>query len=194
MKNFINKLFISSLDMKLNPNEKFTLKLLLENPSVTNAEIAKKMGLTPQAVGKIKKQLNTKGLVKKQELVLDYERFGINIFSITLIKIMPKAFKKFGAKGLDKLLQPVNAIHSFVIPQTNVTHAIIYAFRSIQEYENYFKTLQTKLGDLVEIKESYVVSPRSLIKSSSAELFLKLLEDYGKGIMLKPEISELTDT
>ena len=179
--------------MKLNENERFTLKLMLENPEISNAEIAGKLKITPQAVGKIKKQIALKGIIKRNELVLDYEKMGINIFTITLIKIMPKAFKKFKSKELSKLLQPVNAIQSFIIPQTNVTHAIIYAFRNIEEYETYFKTLQTKLGDLIEIKEAYVVSPKSILKTSSAELFLKLLEEHGREKILKPDISELEE-
>jgi len=194
MKKFINRKALYYFRMKLNKNEKFTLTLMLKNPNISNTEIANELKITTQAVGKIKKQLISKGFIKEKELVLDYDKLGIKIFTIALIKIMPKAFNKFKAKELDNLLQPVNVINSYAIPQTNVTHIIIYAFRNIEEYENYFKTLQTKLGDLMEIRETYVVSPKSILKSSSKELFLKILEEYGKEKeMPEPEITELAE-
>lgn len=194
MKKFIKNGRISDFRMKLNDNEKFTLTLMLKNPSISNTEIANKLRISTQAVGKIKKQIISKGFVEKQELVLNYGVIGIKLFAIALIKIMPKAFKKIKAKELNKLLQPVNVIQSYTIPQTTVTHIIIYAFRDVEEYESYFKTLQTELGELIEIRETYVLSPKSILKSSSKDLFLKTLEEYGKEKeMPKPEIVKLTE-
>ncbi|MBN1157661.1 hypothetical protein JXA85_08640, partial [Candidatus Woesearchaeota archaeon] len=77
--------------------------------------------------------------------------------------------------------------------QTSVTHIIIYAFRNVNEYENYFKILQTRLGDLIEIKETFIISPKSVLKSSYRELFHRLLEDYEKEEMIKPEIQGLVE-
>lgn len=179
--------------MKLNKNERFTLMLMIKDSTISNADIAKHLKITTQAVGKIRRQLISKEFIKGQELVLDYEKMGLDLFAIALIKIMPKAFKKFKHKELDKLLQPVNVIYSYTIPQTNVTHIIVYVFRNIGEYDSYFKTLQTQLGEFIEIKETYVFSPNSILKSSSKDLFLKILEEYDKEKLTKPEITKLTE-
>ena len=180
--------------MKLTKNEKFTLRLIMENPNTTNLEIAKKLEITTQAVGKIKKQLIAKRIIKDQEIILDYEKIGLSLFAIALIKIMPKAFKKFKKKDLNKILQPENVIHSFAMPQTNVTHIMIYAFRNIEEYDNYFRALQTELGDFIEIIETYVFSSNSILKSSPKDLFLKVLEEYGKEKELpEPEIIKIEE-
>lgn len=162
--------------MKLTKNEKFVLRLLVVNPSITNNDIAKKIKITSQGVGKIRKQLNEKGIIKSQELSLDYEKLDVNIHAIALIKILPSVFKKFKNNKLDKVLKPINAIRSYAIPETDITHIIIYAFRNIKEYDTYFRSILKEFGDHVEIKHTFVLSSGSIIKSSSKDMFLDVLD------------------
>ncbi len=72
--------------MKLTENEQFALRLLVEDPLITNKDIAKKLKITSQGVGKIRKQLYKKGIIKSHELRLDYEKLGVNILAIAMIK------------------------------------------------------------------------------------------------------------
>lgn len=161
--------------MKLTKNEVFVLKLLVENPSSTNQEISDNLDITPQCVGKIRKQLFEKGYIKTQELGLDYEKLGIDIHAIAMVKILPSVFKKFNNSELDKVLKPINAIRSYAIPETNITHIIIYAFKDIKEYDAYFRNILEEFGDYVEIKHTFVMSSGSVIKSSSTLMFLDVL-------------------
>jgi DNA-binding Lrp family transcriptional regulator len=160
--------------MKLTENEIFVLKLLVEDPSTTNQDIANKIEITSHGVGKIRKQLYEKGLIKTHELSLVYENLGINIHTIALIKILPSVFKKFKHNELDKVLRPINAIRSYAIPETDITH-IIYAFKDIKEYDSYFRKILKEFGDYVEIKHTFVFSSGSIIKSSSKLIFLDAL-------------------
>jgi DNA-binding Lrp family transcriptional regulator len=161
--------------MKLTENEQSALRLLVEDPLITNKDIAKKLKITSQGVGRIRKQINDKGIIKNQELSLDYEKLDINIHAIALIKILPSVFKKFKNNKLDKVLKPVNAIRSYAIPETDTTHIIIYAFRNIKEYDTYFRNILEEFGDYVEIKHIFVLSSGSIIKSSSKDMFLDVL-------------------
>ena len=162
--------------MKLTENERFALRLLVEDPLITNKDIAKKLKITSQGVGKIRKQLYKKGIIKSHELSLDYEKLDINIHAIALIKILPSVFKKFKNNKLDKVLKPINAIRSYAIPETDITHIIIYAFRNIKEYDTYFRNILEEFGDYVEIKHTFVLSSGSIIKSSSKDMFLDVLD------------------
>jgi len=180
--------------MKLTKNEERTLGLILLKPNIKNQEIADKLSLTSQAIGKIKQNLRKKGILKGYEAILDYEKMGIKLFALSLVKIMPKAFRKYEKEEINKMLQPSNVITLFTIPQTNITHIILYAFRDIAEYDNYFRILQSKLAGLIEIKETYVFSNESFIKNSSVDLFFKILSESGKEkempAPLKPKIKE----
>ncbi len=165
---------------KLTKNEVFVLKQLVEDPSTTNQDISDKLDLTPQGIGKIRKQLFEKGYIRTQELGLDYEKLGINIHAIAMVKILPSVFKNFKNNELDKVLQPINAIRSYAIPETDITHIIIYAFKDIKEYDTYFRNILEEFGDYVEIKHTFVLSSRSVIKSSSTLMFLDILNNLEK--------------
>lgn len=162
--------------MKLTENEQFALRLLVEDPLITNKDIAKKLKITSQGVGKIRKQLYKKGIIKSHELRLDYEKLGVNILAIAMIKILPSVFKKFKKNELDKVLKQMNVIRSYAIPETDITHIILYAFRNIKEYDTYFRNILEEFGDYVEIKHTFVLSSGSIIKSSSKDMFLDVLD------------------
>ena len=161
--------------MKLTKNEKRVLKLLVKNPLVINSDVSKKLKITSQAVGKIRKQLYEKGIIKNHELRLDYDKLDINVLAIALVKILPSVFKRFKDNELNKVVRPVNAIRSYAIPETDITHIIIYAFRNIKEYDTYFRNILDEFGDYVEIKHSFVLSSKSVIKSSSMDMLLDVL-------------------
>lgn len=162
--------------MKLTKNEKAALILMVKNPLITNRDIAKKLKITSQGVGKIRKQLYEKGIIKNHELGLDYEKLGVNILAIAMIKILPSVFKRFKKNELDKVLKHMNVIRSYAIPETDITHMILYAFRNIKEYDLYFRDILEKFGDYVEIKHTFVISSGSKIKSSSKDIFMDVLD------------------
>ena len=165
---------------KLTKNETLVLTRLTEDPSITNQEISESLDLSPQGVGRIRKQLFEKQYIRTQELHLDYEKLGINIHAITMLKILPSVFKRFKKSKLDKVLKPINAIRSYAIPETDMTHIIIYAFRDIKEYETYFRNILDEFGDYVEIKHTFVLSSGSIIKSSAKLMFLDVLNKLEK--------------
>lgn len=164
--------------MKLTKNEVEVLKLLIKNPLSTNQDTSNKLEITSQGVGKIRKQLIEKGFIRNQELSLDYEKLGISILTIALIKILPSVFKKFTHNELDKVLRPLNAIRTYAIPETDITHIITYAFRDIKEYDTYFRNILEEFGDYVEIKHSFVLSSGSVLKSSSKPMLQKVLDSW----------------
>jgi Lrp/AsnC family leucine-responsive transcriptional regulator len=162
--------------MKLSKNETGVLKLLVEDPRSTNSDIAKKLNLTAQGVGKIKNQLSEKGIIKGYELHLDYEKLDINIHAIALIKILPSAFKRFKKCELDKIIRPDNAIRVYSIQGTDITHIIKYAFENLTDYDIYFRSILHEFRNYVEIKDSFILSSAGIIKSSSMDLFSKVLD------------------
>jgi len=180
--------------MKFTKNEQKTLELILDNAKIKNQEIADQLGLTSQAIGKIRGNLRKKNILKGYEAIVDYENMGIRLFALSLVKIMPKAFRKYNKDEINKIIQPPNVIALFTVPQTTITHIILYAFRNIAEYDHYFRTLQEKLAGLMEVKESYVFSNNSFIKNSPRDLFLKILTEMGtEKVMptpIKPKIRE----
>ena len=164
--------------MKLNKNEKKILEEILSNPRVSNKELSNSLGISTQAVGKIKKGLNSKGVIKGYETLLDYDKMGITCFVLTLVKIMPKAFRSYG-KDIKEILAHPNIITSISIPQTFITNIILFGFRDVDEYSNFFRIMQSKLPGLLEIKESYVFSSECILKNSASDLFVNMIKQFG---------------
>ena len=165
--------------MKNKRNELLVLKEMLKNPLGSNSEIARKINITSQGVGKIKEKLYSEGIIKSSEFYIDYTKFGIDLHQIALIKILPKASRDKQKYDLlvSRVLKPKNAIRSYSVPQTDVTHIVIYAFKNVKEYDEFFKKIQEDYGELVEIADTFVLSSESIIKSSSKDLFLAEVKD-----------------
>ncbi len=103
--------------MKLTKNETFVLKFLVEDPSTTNQDISEKLDITPQGAGKIRKQLFEKKYIQTQELGLDYEKLGINIHAIAMVKILPSVFKKY-LREIWRLRRDKTLLYYFIMEHT----------------------------------------------------------------------------
>jgi DNA-binding Lrp family transcriptional regulator len=172
--------------MKLTNNEKTVLNELIINPKITNKELAERLRISVQGIGKIKKSLNNKGVINRFETILDYEKLGIKCFALTLVKIMPKAFRKH-KKDIKEIFSHPNIILLINVPQTAITNIILFGFRDVTEYSTFFRLLQSRLPGLIEIKDSYVFSNESFTKNSNADLFMKVIEELGKEKISKPK-------
>ncbi|MFH2028745.1 MAG: hypothetical protein ABIJ08_06410, partial [Nanoarchaeota archaeon] len=140
-----------------------------------------------------KQNLKAKGIIDKYEIILNYKKININCFVLALVKIMPKAFRRY-EKGIGEILSNSNIISLINVPQTSITHIILFGFKDIDEYDSFFRYLQAKLPGLLEIKESYVFSNESFLKNSSADLFLKAIKEFGDKRTNKPELPEIDQT
>ena len=98
-----------SLKMKVTMHEKELLNEIIMKPKITNKELSGKLGITVQGIGKIRKSLANKGVINRYETILDYDKMGIKCFALTLVKIMPKAFRKY-KKNIDDFFSHPNII------------------------------------------------------------------------------------
>ncbi len=171
--------------MKLNNNEKNVLELMVNSPKISNSELSSRLNITTQAVGKLRKNLSSKGMIKRYETILDYDKIGIKFFVFALVKIMPKAFRKY-TEEIKKIFSDPHIIILINVPQTSITNIILFGFRDVNEYDSYFNFLQSKLPGLIEIKESYVFSDESFVKNSADDLFIKMIREFGQSQVKSP--------
>ena len=85
--------------MRLTKNDRFVLKCLIENGRVSDAEIARKLKITLQGVGKIRKKLENSGIIKGYSTTVDYQKLGINVFAVVTIKPEKLAWEKINNAG-----------------------------------------------------------------------------------------------
>lgn len=173
--------------MKLTRNDRRTLKLLIEDGRASDAEIARELRITPQAVGKIRKKLETEGIIKGYSTIVDYEKLGIRVLAIVLFKFTAEARKTLLTEAdISARVKGPHIIGFFRVPEGDVTHIVIYGFRSLEELDHYFHILQTERGHISEIKQLFILSSKSVRKNSDKELLIKVLEEYGNEKLARP--------
>ena len=63
---------------------------------------------------------------------------------------------------MDERIGGPNIINFYRIPEGDVTHIVVYGFRSLDELDYYFHVLQTERGHISEIRKLYIFSAKSL--------------------------------
>jgi DNA-binding Lrp family transcriptional regulator len=171
--------------MNFSKNEKTVLKLLIENARASDAEIGRALKITPQAIGKIRKKLESEGIIKGYETRLDYQKMGINVMAIALFHFTAEARKTILTEDdVNERIKGPLIINFYRVPEGEVTHIVTYGFRTLEELDNYFHILQTERGHISEIKQLFIFSAKSVRKNSDKELMLKVLEEHGKDMIL----------
>ncbi|ODS39830.1 MAG: hypothetical protein A7315_10370 [Candidatus Altiarchaeales archaeon WOR_SM1_79] len=164
--------------MELTHNERRILKFLIENGRVMDTEVAEKLNITSQAVGKTRRKLEREGIIKGYSTIIDHEKIGIKVFAIALFKFIPEVWKTLKDRDINERIRGSNIINFYRIPEGDVTHIVVYGFRSLDELDHYFHVLQTERGHISEIRKLYIFSAKSFKKDSSKDLYLKVLKEW----------------
>jgi len=159
-------------------NEKKTLKLLLENARISDSNIAQKLKISSQAVGKIRKKLEN-SIIDSYTINLNYSKLGIKIFAIAHSKLTREGIDKGELEIEQKLLEEPNIISVYRLPCGSATHIILYGFRDMSEMDNFFHSINKKqvLHNYIEIKDLFTFSDHSLLKNNPLQLFQKIIEE-----------------
>ncbi|HHQ44871.1 MAG TPA: winged helix-turn-helix transcriptional regulator [Candidatus Altiarchaeales archaeon] len=165
--------------MKFTGNEKKFMKLILKDGRMSDVEISKKLKITPQAVGKIRKKLEEEGVIKGYYAKLDYRKLGVNAFAIAMFRIHPTSWKDMTEDKIRNRVSGPHIINFYRLSEGEITHVIVYGFRSLDDLDNYFHILQTERGHISELRRLYIFSADSIVKETPTELLAKIIDEMG---------------
>ncbi len=164
--------------MKLTKNEKRILKLLLENSRISDKEIAVRLKISSQAVGKIRKKLETT-VIDSYTLKLDCCKLDINLFAMTLSRLTKKGLE-LGEVEVEKILQEMpHIIHAYRLTGGTSNYIIMYGFRDMNEMDLFFRSQETKekFHDYIHNQEIFTFPHNSFVKNSPMQLFNKVMDE-----------------
>lgn len=162
----------------LNSNDILVLKMIIENPKISNMAIAKELGLSSAGIGKIRDRLEKKGIIKGYDVRLNHSSIDLNTFGILHIRVTTKGWKYSGGMGIqDFIALNPNVVAIYRVPGRRLTHVLICAFRNIKEVDMFLHAIQSQLSDYVEVVESFVFSSESVIKNSFKDLMIKIIKE-----------------
>jgi len=173
--------------MALSENERKVLQELVKDSSTPNIHIAKKLELTPAAIGKIRRKLENQGIIYGYTARLDFEKIGLHAFGVILAKLTVEGWNYKGGIGIqEEIAANPNIISIYRVPEGSITHILVCAFRNIQELDKYLHVLQSQFSPYMEIVKTYTLSNRSIIKDAWGEVLDRILEEWDAPRMPEP--------
>ncbi len=172
---------------KLSENERKVLKYLVTDARTPCTEIAKDLGITSQAVGKIKEKLEKQGIIRGYTAEVDYKKLGVEVFVIALFRFKSGVWSNMEEADMLKRIRGPHLVGTYRITEGDYTHMIIYGFRSMREVEHYFHQLQKERGHVSELKKFYVLTADSVLKDSPRDLVTKVIDEMGEEKLASPE-------
>jgi DNA-binding Lrp family transcriptional regulator len=176
------------MKLKLSENESGVLRCLLEDGRMQCTDIAKRLGITSQAAGKIKDRLESRGIIKGYSAEVDYEKMGISFFAIAFYTFKPDIREDLERNLIIERVRGPHLIRVYRVSEGECTHIVVYGFRSYREVEHYFELVQKEKGHISELKRLHVLSAENVLKDSPRELFLKLIDEKDDEKLARPEL------
>jgi DNA-binding Lrp family transcriptional regulator len=162
---------------KLTRNDQQVLKRIITHAKMPDSDIAKEMGISPQAVFKIRHKLEQSGIIKGYQPILDLKKLGIGIMAILVIKLLPPVWKNHSdAQISERIRQIPYIIGAYRVLEATASHILLMAFRDVQQMDRHIAKIQTKFADEVEIKHIYPFATEKVITQSQVGLLYEILD------------------
>lgn len=162
---------------KLTKNDQEVLKSIIQHAKLPDSDIAKKMGLSPQAVFKIRHKLEEKGIIKGYQPVIDLKKLGIEVMVLVVVKLTPEVWDSYSDEQINERIRQIPyVISAYRVPESNVTHIINMGFRDLQQMDKYLRKLQTRFAREIEIQHVYPFSIDNIITNSAVGLLYEILD------------------
>src|SRR3989338_1171492 len=159
---------------QLNNSEKDVLKQLIKKSNISSKKISVNLNrkISRSSVNRIRIKLEKRGIIKRYNADLDYEKLGINVLAFIFVNPRSDLIKKQDTY-IRQCHRSKNVIGCY---RLNEETTLFCGFKDLNDLENYINCLRRDYKGLIELKHIHLISPRGVIKESFDDLFLSLLE------------------
>jgi len=162
---------------RLTKNDQEVLKIIIQSAKLPDTDIAKKMGLSPQAVFKIRHKLENQGIIKGYQPILNLKKLGIKVMAILVIRLTSEVWDTYSDKQIsEKILQIPYVTNAYRIMEAEASHILTMAFRDLEQMDKYLTKMQTKFSREIEIKHIYPFSTDRIITESPVGLLYEIID------------------
>jgi Lrp/AsnC family transcriptional regulator for asnA, asnC and gidA len=162
---------------KLTKNEQKVLKKIIEQAKTPDLEIGKKMGLSQQAIFKIRHKLEDIGIIKGYMPIIDFKKIGVETLVVLAIRLTKHIWEKYSEEQISERIQKIpHVITAYRIPESRISHLLILGFRNIDHKDRYLMELQNKYYKEIDIVHVYPFSVDRIIKSNHFGLLNTILD------------------
>lgn len=156
----------------LSRKERIILLNLLKNGRTFNTEIARKLKISSQVAGRIRRSLEKEGKIEGYSVELNKNYLGIYTFVLVLFNV---------ENNDDSKIKTDNLINLYRVIANSITHIGLYAFRNLVESDQFFNSL-IEFKDNIRIIDTFIFPAEGVIKHCSRNLFYNAIYEFeGKG-------------
>lgn len=161
----------------LTRNDQEVLKTIIQSAKLPDTEIAKKMGLSPQAVFKIRHKLEDKGIIKGYQPILDLRKLGIKVMAMLIIKLTSEVWDSHNDEQISQRIKQIPyVINAYRVTEPKASHILIMGFKDLDQMDRYIAKMQTKFSREIEILHIYPFSTGKIITESPIGLLYEILD------------------
>jgi len=162
---------------KLTKNDQEVLKSIIKHAKIPDTDIAKKMGLSPQAVFKIRHKLESSGIIKGYQPILDLKKLGIGIMVLLIIKLTSDVWDNYSDIEISQRIKQIPyVINAYRVLESDSSHVLLMGFRDIKQMDKYIAKMQTRFSREVDIKKIFPFSTDKVISESPIGLLYEILD------------------
>jgi DNA-binding Lrp family transcriptional regulator len=162
---------------RLTRNDQAVLKHIILQAKIPDTEIAKKIGISPQAVFKIRNKLEQSGIIKGYQPIVDFKKLGINLLAFLIIKLTPQVWDEYSDDYISERIKQIPyVINAYRLPESELTHILLMGFRNIEQMDRYLIKIQTRFSREIELRHVYPFSIDHIITQSPVGLLYEILD------------------
>jgi len=162
---------------KLTKNEQRVLKSIIDRAKVPDLEIAGMMGLSQQAIFKIRHKLEKVGIIEGYMPIINYKKIGVEALVVLGVKFTQRVWEQYSEEELDELIQKIpNILTAYRVPDSQISHIFVMGFMDIGHKDRYLMKLQSKYAREIEVVHVYPFSVDRIIKSNHIGLLKAVLD------------------
>jgi Lrp/AsnC family transcriptional regulator for asnA, asnC and gidA len=163
---------------KLTKNEQTVLKKIIDQAKTPDLVMAQKMGVSQQAIFKIRHKLERVGIIKGYMPIIDFKKLGVEALAVVGIKFTSAVWEKYTEEELTARIQKIpEVIISYRIPESHISHLLVIGFRNMEQKDRYLMKLQSKYAKEIEVVHVYPFSVDRIIKENHIGLLNMILDN-----------------
>ena len=132
------------------------LSLLQEDGRITNADLAKRVGLSPPSVLQRVRTLEKLGLIREYAALLDYERLGLRITALAMVSL--SLHQEQPIERFRKAVQDIPEILECYHVSGEFDFLLKIVVKDIRAYEQLVREKLSRIKGIGQIKTSFVLA------------------------------------
>ncbi len=162
---------------KLTEHDKDVLREIIEHSKIPDSKIAENIGISPQAVFKIREKLEQLGIVQGYMPIIDFKKIGIHALAIVVIRVRSEVWNNYKDFEVSERISKIPyVISAYRISDAKASHVLLIGFRDTLQKEQFISQMQTRYANEIEIKEVYSFSVDQIIIQNPISLLHEIID------------------